>query len=89
MRIEVLGTGCYRCIRLENLIHAVLSELGRAEVEIIRIDDERAIRRFMPLDEIPGLVIDGSLVSTGQVPDRAILAGWLAADLATGPSGKG
>jgi hypothetical protein len=86
MKIEVLGTGCYQCIRLENLIHEVLTEEGRTGVEIIRIDDERAIRKFMPLDEIPGLVIDGNLVCTGQVPDRAILAGWLAADLAPSPS---
>jgi hypothetical protein len=88
MKIEVLGTGCYKCIQLENLIHEILTEVGRTGVEIIRIDDERTIRKVMPPDEIPGLVIDGSLVSTGQVPDRATLAGWLAADSASSPSGK-
>ncbi|HLC04270.1 MAG TPA: thioredoxin family protein [Anaerolineales bacterium] len=77
MRIEILGTGCYKCVRLESLIHEVTREAGRTDVEIIRVDHESAIRKFMPLDEIPGLVIDGHLVGTGRVPDRATLVEWL------------
>ncbi len=84
MKIEILGTGCYKCIRLESLINEVLSELGRADVEVIRISDEKTIRRHMPLDEIPGLIIDGHLVSTGQAPDRATLTGWLGTRQAAG-----
>jgi hypothetical protein len=79
MRIEILGTGCYKCIRLEILLHEVLREVGGMDVEIARIDEERAIRKFMPLDEIPGLLIDGHLVSTREVPDRARLREWLRA----------
>jgi hypothetical protein len=32
----------------------------------------------MPLDEIPGLVIDGHLVSTNRVPEREELLRWFA-----------
>lgn len=83
MKIEILGTGCYNCIRLQNLIHDVLRETGRSDAETLRIDDEKAIRRYMPLDEIPGLVIDGHLVSSGRVPDRATLVAWLGTRLET------
>lgn len=76
MKIEILGTGCYKCIQLESLIHEVLREVRRTDVEIQRIGNERAIRKFMPLDETPGLVIDGHLVSTGRVPDRPTLLSW-------------
>jgi hypothetical protein len=41
MKIEVLGTGCYNCVKLETLIDEVLTQLGRADVDIVRVDDEK------------------------------------------------
>jgi hypothetical protein len=46
-------------------------------VEVERIDDERIIRHYLPLDAIPGLLIDGRLVSERQVPDMETLLSWL------------
>jgi len=77
MKIEILGTGCYNCIRLETLVNELLSDLKLTGVQVVRVDDERAIRHHMPLDEIPGLVIDGHLVSTRVVPEKKVLSGWL------------
>ena len=76
MKIEILGTGCYKCIQLETLVNEVLSELKLSGVEVVRISDEKTIRGYMPLDEIPALVIDGHLVSTHTVPDRSVLLNW-------------
>ena len=78
MRVEILGTGCYGCIHLERLVHEVLRESGRTDVQVIRINDERKIRKFMPPGEAPGLIIDGWLVTTQVVPEREELASWLA-----------
>ncbi len=77
MKIEVLGTGCYKCIQLETLLNEVVQELGAASIEIVRVADEKQIRHYMPLDEIPGLLINGVLASTGQVPPREMLVEWL------------
>lgn len=77
MRIEILGTGCYNCIKLETLIAEVLSDLGRKEDEIIRVDDEKTIKKQIPLDLIPGLVINGRLVSSKTLPDKETLRKWL------------
>ena len=77
MKVEILGTGCYNCIKLETLVNELLSELKLAGVQVVRVDDERAIRHHMPLDEIPGLMIDGHLVSTRVVPEKKVLSGWL------------
>jgi hypothetical protein len=79
MKIEILGTGCYNCIKLETLVNEVIRELGNAGVEIVRVDNERQIRKYMPVDETPGLVIDGHLLSTRKVPDRDTLLTWLSA----------
>lgn len=76
MKIEVLGTGCFNCIKLEALINDVLDELGKSGIELVRVSDERTIRKHMPLDEIPGLLIDGVLVSTGKLPTRETLVEW-------------
>lgn len=76
MKIEILGTGCYNCIRLETLINEVVEELNLTGMEIVRINDEKVIRHYMPLDEIPGLLIDGRLVSTRFVPGKDVLIGW-------------
>lgn len=76
-KIEVLGTGCYKCIQLEALINEVLVELGQTNVDIQRLTDERYIRKFMPIEEVPGLVIDGRLVSNNIVPSREELRKWL------------
>jgi hypothetical protein len=77
MKVEILGTGCYNCIKLENLINQVLKEMGKTGVELVRISDERQIRKFIPLDAIPGLVIDENLVNTRIVPEKETLVRWL------------
>jgi len=77
MKFEVLGTGCYKCIQLETLINEILAGLGKSGINVIRSSDESYIRKFMPLDEIPGLLIDGRLVCAGIVPDRDTLYEWL------------
>jgi len=76
MKIEILGTGCYKCIQLETLVNEILMELGKSGVNVVRSSDEGYIRKFMPLDEVPGLLIDGQLVSTASVPDRETLYSW-------------
>ena len=77
MKIEILGTGCHKCIELESLIDGVLISLGKTDAEVVRVSDERQIRHHMPLDQIPGLIIDGMMASTGEVPTRAQLVEWL------------
>jgi hypothetical protein len=77
MKIEILGTGCYNCVKLETLIDEVAEQLGAANIEIERVSDEKRVLQHMPLDEIPGLLIDGILVSTGEIPPRETLVEWL------------
>lgn len=77
MKIEILGTGCYNCVKLEKLIGELVKELALKDAEVSRIDDERKIRRFTPIYAIPSLLIDGMLVSQRELPDRETLKQWL------------
>jgi hypothetical protein len=63
---------------LERRLAAVIIRSGRTDVVVERIDDENAIRRHLPLDAIPGLLIDGRLVNERTVPDEDTLLRWIA-----------
>ena len=67
MKIEILGPGCYNCVKLETLIDEVAEQRGAPKFEIERVNDEKRVLQYMPLDEIPGLLLDGVLVSTREI----------------------
>lgn len=77
LTIKVLGTGCHNCLELERRLAEVIAKMGRTNIQVERVDDERSIRHYIPLDAIPGLVIDGRLVSEREIPSVEILQDWL------------
>jgi hypothetical protein len=85
MKIQILGTGCYNCVKLETLIDEVAEQLGATNFEIERVNDEKRVLQHISLDEIPGLLIDGILVSTREIPSRETLVKWLSGVSVAGP----
>jgi hypothetical protein len=79
LAIKVLGTGCHNCLELEKRLAEAITILGLSDVNVERIDDEHIIRHYLPLDAIPGLLINGRLVSERRVPDLETLLDWLKA----------
>ncbi len=75
--IKVLGTGCHNCLELERRLAEVITRSGRTDVQVERVDDERTILHYLPLDAIPGLLINDKLVSQRTVPDTETLLEWL------------
>lgn len=73
MKTEILGTGCYNCVKLEKLIGELVKELAMKDVVVSSIDNERRIRCHIPIDAIPDLLIDGMLVNQHELPDRETL----------------
>jgi small redox-active disulfide protein 2 len=73
--IEVLGSGCANCKRLEANAREAVAVVG-IEAEIIKVTDygEITARGIM---STPGLVIDGKVVSYGRVPSAGDIAQWL------------
>ena len=75
MLIKILGTGCAKCQRLEQLTREAVAELGlTAEFEHVREMD-----KFMayPIMSTPALVIDEEVKSSGHIPSKDEIAGWL------------
>ena len=78
MMIEVLGTGCAKCNKLEAMAKAAADKLG-VPYEITHVKDINAIvQRGVMIT--PALAIDGRIVVTGRVPSEAELTSWLKAE---------
>ena len=73
--IEVLGTGCANCLRLE-LVAAEAVQRAGIEAEIRKVTDYRRILAYGVLST-PGLVIDGTVASTGRIPSVDEIAAWV------------
>ena len=75
MEIKILGTGCPKCKRLEQLAHEAVAEAG-LEATIVHVTDMNAIMAY-PIMSTPGLVIDEELKSSGRLPREEEIIGWL------------
>ncbi len=75
MLIKILGSGCAKCNRLEQLTCEAVAELGiTATFEHVK-DMERIMA--YPIMTTPALVIDEEVKVSGRMPGKDELLGWL------------
>jgi small redox-active disulfide protein 2 len=73
--IKVLGTGCANCKRTLALIEETARAKG-VDIQLDKVEDIGAIVAYGVMST-PGVVIDGTVVHAGGVPDRKAIEGWL------------
>lgn len=66
MEIKVLGTGCTKCKKLEQLTKEVVAEMG-IEATVEKEEDIYKIMQYGVM-RTPGLVVNGKVVLTGRLP---------------------
>ena len=66
MKIEILGTGCVKCIKLEELARKAVSELG-IDAEIKKVKDIKDIMNYGVM-VTPALVVNGDVKVAGKLP---------------------
>ena len=75
LNIKILGGGCANCKRLEALTREVTGSLG-IQADFIKVTDHNDIMQY-PILSTPGLVINEQVVSSGRIPSKSEIEGWL------------
>ena len=76
MEMKILGGGCAKCKRLEAVTREVVEEMG-IEAKITKVTTMPAIMSYDVMST-PALVVDEKVLSSGRIPDREEIHGWLA-----------
>ncbi|PKO44571.1 MAG: thioredoxin family protein [Betaproteobacteria bacterium HGW-Betaproteobacteria-4] len=77
MLIKILGSGCAKCNRLEQLTREAVAELG-IEATFEHVKDMDKIMAY-PIMTTPALVVDEAVKVSGRMPSKDELLGWLKA----------
>jgi small redox-active disulfide protein 2 len=77
MLIKILGSGCAKCNRLEQLTREAVAELG-IEATFEHVKDMDKIMAY-PIMTTPALVVDEVVKVSGRMPSKDELLGWLKA----------
>jgi small redox-active disulfide protein 2 len=75
MEIKILGKGCPKCQRLEELTREALIEAD-VDATLVHV---RELDQIMAYDIMttPGLVINGKVVSSGRLPRKEEIVAWI------------
>ena len=71
MKIEILGTGCPKCKKLEAMVRSTVDKLG-LDAEITHVHDMDKILSYNVM-MTPALVVDGLVKLSGRLPNEAQL----------------
>ena len=74
-KIQVLGAGCAKCKKLEQVSRKAADELG-IEYELEKVEDIKKIMEFGVM-VTPALVVDGEVKTAGKLPSIEEIKGYI------------
>lgn len=77
MKVQVLGTGCAKCHKLEANAKKAVADLG-IDAQVEKVTDLDAIMSYGVM-MTPALAIDGEVKTVGRVPDPGEIAKMISA----------
>jgi len=75
MEVKILGMGCPKCKRLEQMAREVAEEQGVAATFTKVMDMDAIVAHGVAVT--PALVVDGEVKCSGRLPSKAEIAAWL------------
>ena len=75
MDIKILGSGCPKCQRLEQLTREVAADIG-VDAQFEHVRDIARIMEYSVLST-PALVIEGEVKVAGRMPTKEEISHWL------------
>ena len=77
MEIKIFGGGCPKCERLEKLAREAVGEAG-VEATFTKVKEIDEIMAY-DVTSTPALVINEEVKSSGRIPRKEEIAGWIRA----------
>ncbi len=75
MNIKVLGPGCAKCKKTEQLVQEVIKETG-IDATVEKVSDMMQIASYGVFGT-PSVIVDGEVKCTGKVPKKNDIKKWL------------
>jgi small redox-active disulfide protein 2 len=75
MKVQILGAGCSKCKTLEQKVRQ-FNDTHKLNLDIEKVTNLQEIMKYGIL-ATPGLVIDGTVKSSGSIPKDEQLLVWL------------
>ena len=77
MKVEILGIGCAKCHKLEELVQDVVKKHG-IDAEVVKVEDIKVFSEY-GVFMTPALVVNGEVKVAGKVPKDSEILKWLSA----------
>ena len=77
LTVKILGSGCANCKKLEAVAREAASAAG-VQAEFVKVTDVNDILAYDVM-ATPALVINEQVLSSGRIPPRSDIEGWLKA----------
>ncbi len=77
MDIKVLGPGCAKCKKTEELVKQVLSEAD-VEASVEKVSDLMEIAGYGVFGT-PAVIVNGEVKSVGKIPTKQEILNWIKA----------
>jgi len=75
MEIKVLGPGCPKCKKTEEIVKEAVSASG-VSADIIKVTDTMEIAKHGVFGT-PAVVVDGEVKSVGKIPSADEIKSWI------------
>ena len=75
MNIKVLGPGCPKCKKTEELVKEAVAESG-VDAQIEKVTDTMKIAGYGVFGT-PSVVVDGEVKCVGKIPNKDEIKGWI------------
>ena len=77
MKVEILGVGCAKCHKLEEMVRDLVKKNG-IDVEVVKVEDLKVFGQY-GVFMTPALVVDGQVKVAGMLPKESDILTWLSA----------
>ena len=75
MDIKVLGPGCPKCEKAEQVVKEAVAESG-VDAKVEKVKDVMEIAKYGVFGT-PAVVVDGEVKCVGKVPQKDEVIGWI------------